>query len=87
MKKISFILHGKHLRRHRIQYKAEKYLGKDFETDFYITKTKLAAENLAQKIVEAGTDYLIAVGGDGTMHEVINGIMRVPKEKRENLII
>ena len=32
-------------------------------------------------------DALIAIGGDGTMHEVINGIMRVPKEKRENLII
>ena len=87
MKKISFILHGKHLRKYRIQYRTEKYLRKEFETDFYITKTKLAAENLAQKIVEAGTDYLIAVGGDGTMHEVINGIMRVPKEKRENLII
>lgn len=87
MKKISFILHGKHLRKHRIQYEAEKYLGKEFETDFYITKTKSAAEKLAQKIAETGTNYLIAVGGDGTMHEVINGIMRVPKDKRKELIV
>ena len=87
MKKISFILHGKHLRKHRIQYEAEKYLGKEFETDFYITKLKSAAEELAQKIAATGTNYLIAVGGDGTMHEVINGIMRVPKAMREELII
>lgn len=87
MKKITFVLHGKHLRKHRIQYEAEKYLEKEFVTDYFITKTSKSAEDFAEKIANSGTDYLIAVGGDGTMHEVVNGIMQVPKDQRENLII
>lgn len=87
MKKITFVLHGKHLRKHRIQYEADKYFGKEYYTDYYITKTKLAAEDLAEKILLSGTDYLIAVGGDGTIHEVVNGIMRVPKNEREKVVI
>ncbi|KAF0143128.1 MAG: hypothetical protein FD122_86 [Stygiobacter sp.] len=87
MKKITFVLHGKHLRKHRIQYEAEKYLEKEFVTDYFITKTSKSAEDFAEKIANSGTDYLIAVGGDGTMHEVINGIMHVPKNQRENLIV
>lgn len=87
MKKITFVLHGKHLRKHRIQYESEKYLEREFVTDYFITKTSKSAEDFAEKIANSGTDYLIAVGGDGTMHEVVNGIMQVPKKQRENLII
>ena len=87
MKKITFVLHGKHLRKHRIQYEADKYLAKEFVTDYFITKSSKSAEDFAEKIANSGTDYLIAVGGDGTMHEVINGIMRVPKNQRDNLIV
>jgi YegS/Rv2252/BmrU family lipid kinase len=87
LKKITFVLHGKHLRKHRIQYESEKYLEREFVTDYFITKTSKSAEDFAEKIANSGTDYLIAVGGDGTMHEVVNGIMQVPKKQRENLII
>ncbi|MEW6654199.1 MAG: YegS/Rv2252/BmrU family lipid kinase [Bacteroidota bacterium] len=86
MKKITFVLHGKHLRKHKIQYEADKHLGKEFVTDYFITKSSKSAENFAEKIANSGTDYLIAVGGDGTVHEVINGIMHVPKQQREKLI-
>ncbi|MCL6097056.1 MAG: hypothetical protein M1391_00595 [Bacteroidetes bacterium] len=87
MKKITFIIHGKHLRKHKIEYEAGKFLGKEFDPAFFITKSSRAAEELAEKTVRIGTDYLIAVGGDGTMSEVVNGIMRVPKSERENLIV
>ncbi|MCX7875108.1 MAG: diacylglycerol kinase family lipid kinase [Melioribacteraceae bacterium] len=87
MKRISFIIHGKHLRKRLIQYEAEKYFSKNFLTEYFITKTPKAAEDLAEKIVKSKSDYLIAVGGDGTIHEVINGIMKIPKEERENLIV
>lgn len=86
MKKITFVLHGKHLRKHKIQYEADKHLGNEYVTDYFITKSSKSAEDFAEKIANSGTDYLIAVGGDGTMHEVINGIMHVPKVQRENLI-
>jgi YegS/Rv2252/BmrU family lipid kinase len=40
------------------------------------------AIELAQQAGEQGYDMVIAMGGDGTIHEVINGLMRVPEEKR-----
>lgn len=87
MKKISFILHGKHLRKKSIQYLADKYFSKNYYTEFFITKSAKSAEELSEKIVCSKTNYLIAVGGDGTIHEVINGIMKIPKVEREDLII
>jgi diacylglycerol kinase (ATP) len=40
------------------------------------------AIELAQQAGEQGYDMVIAMGGDGTIHEVINGLMKVPDEKR-----
>jgi YegS/Rv2252/BmrU family lipid kinase len=40
------------------------------------------AIELAKQAGEQGYDMVVAMGGDGTVHEVINGLMRVPEEKR-----
>lgn len=40
------------------------------------------ATELARKAAEEGYDLVVAMGGDGTMHEVLNGLMQVPAEKR-----
>lgn len=40
------------------------------------------AIQLAQQAGEQGYDLVIAMGGDGTVHEVINGLMKIPEEKR-----
>ena len=43
------------------------------------------AIELAQQAGDQGYDMVIAMGGDGTVHEVVNGLMRVPEEKRPML--
>ncbi|NER11450.1 lipid kinase, YegS/Rv2252/BmrU family [Muriicola jejuensis] len=50
-----------------------KYSG---QVEFLYTQGTKHAIELAKKSAEMGCDYLIAVGGDGTLHEVVNGVMQ-----------
>jgi YegS/Rv2252/BmrU family lipid kinase len=52
------------------------------EADWTGTVYPTHAETLAKQAAEEGYDIVIAIGGDGTVHEVINGLMEVPEEKR-----
>jgi diacylglycerol kinase (ATP) len=40
------------------------------------------AIELARQAGEQGYDLVIAMGGDGTVHEVMNGLMQIPEDKR-----
>ena len=60
---------------------AEKYGGADWSGTVYPTH----ATELACQAAEEGYSLIIAVGGDGTVHEVINGLMKVPLENRPRL--
>lgn len=40
------------------------------------------AIHLAKQAGEQGYDLVIAMGGDGTVHEVMNGLMQVPEDRR-----
>jgi diacylglycerol kinase (ATP) len=59
----------------------EEFGGADWTGTVYPTH----AIELARQAAEDGYELLISVGGDGTTHEVINGLMQVPAERRPRL--
>jgi diacylglycerol kinase (ATP) len=59
----------------------EEYGGADWSGTVYPTH----ATELALKAAQDGYQLVIAVGGDGTVHEVVNGLMQVPEEQRPRL--
>jgi YegS/Rv2252/BmrU family lipid kinase len=56
----------------------QEFGGADWAGSVYPTH----AIELTKKAVEDGYELIIAGGGDGTVHEVVNAIMTFPKEKR-----
>jgi len=59
----------------------EEFGGADWAGTVYPTH----ATTLARQAAEDGYDLLIAAGGDGTVHEVINGLMQAPAGIRPRL--
>jgi diacylglycerol kinase (ATP) len=59
----------------------EEFGGADWAGTVYPTH----ATELARQAGEMGYELVIAAGGDGTTHEVLNGLMQVPKERRPRL--
>jgi YegS/Rv2252/BmrU family lipid kinase len=56
----------------------QEFGGADWTGTVYPTH----ATELAHEAALQGYDLVIAVGGDGTVHEVINGLMKVPESAR-----
>lgn len=81
---ISCIAHGNVRRQKAAKRSLHRLLSPDYRLVFQQTNTKHHAIALAEAAVLANSRYLIAIGGDGTVNEVINGYLQAPVNKRKH---
>ncbi|MBD0852066.1 diacylglycerol/lipid kinase family protein [Maribacter arenosus] len=75
---IVFIVNNKNNRLAKMLPRLEHYCqqAKLGRVQFMSTLRRKHAIELAKQAAEDGCEYLVAVGGDGTLHEVINGVLQ-----------
>lgn len=61
--------------------------GQGLDHDVVETIGPRSAEQLARQALEEGCEYLVAVGGDGTVHEVVNGMFADDRPVSERAIL
>lgn len=83
--RIRFILHGRRSPHHLPDRLLALFAG--YAVDIHITTSADGAAGAARRALEAGCDYLVAVGGDGTVHEMVNGVMAAPPAQRQRLVL
>lgn len=86
-KKIKVIINPKADFGHAWQGTAElRQVAKDYgDVEWASTEFPKQAVDLAREAGEQGYELVVAVGGDGTAHEVVNGIMQLPANQRPQL--
>ncbi|HWB64647.1 MAG TPA: YegS/Rv2252/BmrU family lipid kinase [Chitinophagales bacterium] len=77
MKKISFLIHGKAAKHSALEKQLRTVFVGDYELSFQVTRFAGHFIELGTQAVQNGADYIICVGGDGSLNEVANGVMRV----------
>lgn len=86
MKHIAFIIHGKIRSKQKVIQQIESVFQGNYKLSFLISEFKGHAIELACKAAEEGSSYIICLGGDGTINEVVNGIMQA-KECNKTLTV
>jgi diacylglycerol kinase (ATP) len=76
--KIVFVVNNKNNRLAKVLPRLDQYCQQTNmgSVQFISTLRKKHAIELAKQATENGCDYMVAVGGDGTLHELINGMLQ-----------
>ena len=76
--KIVFVVNNKNNRLAKVLPRLDQYCQQTNmgSVQFVSTQRKKHAIELAKQATEKGCEYMIAVGGDGTLNEVINGMLQ-----------
>ena len=87
MNNICFIINSQKSKLEHFQKRVQEVFADNYKVKFLFTHGYRSAEHLATGAVEQGYRYIVAVGGDGTVNEVINGIMQHPAHKRKDVVV
>lgn len=74
--KVAIILNGISLKKDRFYKKILPSLQELCSPEVFETQSRDHAIQLAERAVSGGFDYILAAGGDGTIHQVVNGMLR-----------
>lgn len=74
MKRIAFIIHGRIAQNTKLMRKIESVF-KGYDYKCYSTSYAYHAPVLTQQAISDGYNYIICIGGDGSLNEVVNGIL------------
>ncbi len=87
MDKIAFIVRGTLKKPDKFRANVTRYFQGEFEIYLKFTRRGGHAMHIVQELLQQGIKYLVAVGGDGTISEVINGYMLTPAQLRNNVVL
>lgn len=83
-KKLLFIYNptaGKGVLKQKLSDVIEEFMKAEYEVTIYATRREHEATELVFELSE-NYDRIVCSGGDGTLHEVTEGLMQLPEEKR-----
>ena len=75
MKRIAFIIHGRIAKNAKLTRDIATVFN-GMEYNLFATTEAQQATTLTQQAVSAGYNYIICIGGDGSLNEVVNGFMQ-----------
>lgn len=84
MERIGFILHGKIRGKKSVKEALTVRFSADYDVRFYETSHPRHAEQLTELALGDRCDFLIAVGGDGTLNEMVNGYLKAGGSEKFN---
>ena len=87
MKTIAIIANQKHKKAVNLKNKLTALLPDSYKIYDKLTERQGHATELALEAVSENADFIIAAGGDGTLNEVINGIMKANPVQREKVLV
>ncbi|MCD6347959.1 MAG: diacylglycerol kinase family lipid kinase [Bacteroidales bacterium] len=87
MAEIGFILHGKIRGKKKLLAELNFFFTDRHGFTIYETVRAMHATDLTIRAIEDGCEYLIAVGGDGTLNEVVNGFLSHGGKGKSNVVL